>query len=82
MDIRQKIGDELKSFCDQYDVQSTWEMWNGKKSDRAIVVVGDCGKYLKWASGGAHGDEEKPASGRINFLNLYVGIYIHVRVCM
>ena len=55
MDIRQKFGDGLKAFCDEYDVQSICEMWNGRESDRAIVVLGDCGSYMTCASGGKGG---------------------------
>ena len=51
VNIREKFSDELKAFCDDYDVQSILEMWNGDASDRAVVVVGDCGSYMNCASG-------------------------------
>ena len=59
MDIRQKFSDVLKAFCDEYDVQSIWEMWNGRESDRAIVVLSDCGSCIKCASGGKGGASGK-----------------------
>jgi hypothetical protein len=52
VDIRLKFSDVLKAFCDEYDVQSIREMWNGRESDRAIVVLGDAGSYMKCTSGG------------------------------
>ena len=65
VDIRQKFSDVLKAFCDEYDVQSIWDVWNGRESHRAIVVLGDCGSYIKCASGGKAGaggknDEKHP----------------------
>lgn len=59
VDIRHRFSDELKSYCDEHDVQSIWEMYNGKESDRAIVVLGDCGSYMKCASGGKGGARRK-----------------------
>lgn len=44
MHIRQNISDELEAFC---DVQSIWEVWDGKESGYAIVVLGECGSYMK-----------------------------------
>ena len=71
VDIRQKFSDVLKAFCDEYDVQSIWEMWNGRESDRAIVVLGDCGKYMKsGGKGGADGSEENIRILSNHFLNV------------
>ena len=71
VDTRQKFSDELKAFCDKYDVQSIWEIWNGRESDRAIVVLGDCGKYMKsGGKGGADGSEENIRILSNHFLNV------------
>jgi hypothetical protein len=70
VDIRQKFSDVLKAFCDEYDVQSIWEMWNGRESDRAIVVLGECGRNMKGAPGGKGGASRKISSLSNHFLNV------------
>lgn len=51
INIYQKFSDELKALCDGYDVQSTWEMWNRKESDRALLCLVTVEIISKCASG-------------------------------
>jgi hypothetical protein len=57
-------------------VQSLWEMWNGRESDRAIVVLGDCGSYMTCApggKGGTSGKNDEKIRVLSNLFKCYVG---------